>query len=156
MPGRGGLGGDSGTPGGTTNGTPDSGYAGRGEQLASSSLPSVSLLSAGTSGGTGGEMPGGGGAPADMPQGGIPDFSQSGDNGGTPQSDLPQGGWDFGGRQGGGNMRNPNGVMPGQENAPQTAETGTPVTAEELILTGVSAVALLIGCAVAAGYKRRG
>ncbi len=55
-----------------------------------------------------------------------------------------------------GNMGNPNGNMPGQENVSQAADAGTPISAETLILLGVSAIVLLAGCVVAICYKRRG
>lgn len=94
--------------------------------------------------------------PSDLPQGNMPDVPTNGENGDGTQSGIPQGGWAFGERQGGGNMRNPNAAMPGQENASQAADTGTPITAEELILLGISAIVLLAGCVIAACYKRRG
>lgn len=136
------------------------------ELSAAGAAPVVSLLSAGeTEGGPGdlpneGETPSGfprggknGGTFPDLPEGGMPGFSQDGD---TSQPDITPGGGLFGGRQGGGNMRNPTGTMPGQENLSQAADPGTPISAESLILLAVSAIVLLAGCAIAACYKRRG
>ena len=48
------------------------------------------------------------------------------------------------------------GNMPEQENVSQAADAGTPISAETLILLGVSAIILLVGCVVAICYKRRG
>lgn len=94
--------------------------------------------------------------PSGLPQGNMPDIPASGESSDGTQPGIPQGGWSFGGRPGGGNMRNPNGNMPGQEDPSQAADAGTPVSAEELLLLGVSAVVLLAGCVIAARYKRRG
>ncbi len=94
--------------------------------------------------------------PSGLPQGNMPDVPTNGDDSDGTQSGIPQGGWDFGGRQGGGIMRNPNGNMPGQGNVSQAAAAGTPISAETLILLGVSAVVLLAGCVIAMCYKRRG
>ncbi len=102
------------------------------------------------------EMPSGlegGMTPPDMPSGleeGMtpPNMPQDGDNSG----------WSFGERRDGGNMnmRNQNGNMPWQETASQTVDTGTPVSAEAVLLLGVSVIVLLSGCVIAACYKRRG
>ena len=102
------------------------------------------------------DMPSGleeGKTPSDMPSGleeGMtpPDMQQDGDNNG----------WSFGERRDGGNMnmRNPNGNMPWQETAYQTVDTGTLVSAEALLLLGISVIVLLSGCVIAVCYKRRG
>ena len=94
--------------------------------------------------------------PPDMPQGNTPDVPTTGDTIDGTQSGIPQGGWDFGGRQGGGIMRDTNGNMPGQGNVSQAADAGTPISAETLILLGISAIVLFAGCVVAQRYKRRG
>ena len=94
-----------------------------------------------------------GGTWPEIPEGGLPGFSQNGDD---AQPDLTPGNGMFGGRQNGGNIRNPTGTMPGQGNPSQTADAGTPVSTETLILLAVSAVVLLAGCVIAACYKRRG
>ena len=100
--------------------------------------------------GTEGDMP------SDLPQGNMPDVPTNENNSDGTQSGIPQGGWNFGERQDGDNMKNPNGNMPGQENVSQAAAAGTPISAETLILLGVSVIVLLAGCAVAICYKRRG
>lgn len=97
-----------------------------------------------------------GDSPFDLPQGNMPDASQNGDADDGTQFGIPQGGWNFGGRMDGGNMRTPTGNMPWQENASQAADAGTPISAETLLLLGISAIVLLAGCIVAACYKRRG
>lgn len=114
--------------------TQDSASTQNGSELSSitAARPAVSLLSAAGNESQGGNMTGEA-APSD-----------------------PQGGWNFGERQGGGNMRNPNGTMPAQENASQATAAGTSISAETLILLGISALVLLAGCVVAACYKRRG
>ena len=94
--------------------------------------------------------------PFDLPQGNMTDFPTNGDNSDGTQSGIPQDGWNFGGRMGGGNMRTPTGNMPWQENASQAADAGIPISAETLLLLGISAIVLLAGCIVAACYKRRG
>lgn len=166
MPGRGGFGRDEGTSEDTTDGAQNSEYAGDdGEPLASSSLPTVSLLSAGDNGDfpnegeTPSDFPWGGrdgGTLPELPEGGMPDFPQSGDNSDTPQSNLTPGNGTFGGRQDGGTMRGPNWNTQGQGSGSQPTGSETQISAESLILLAVSVIALLIGCAVAACYKRRG
>ena len=86
----------------------------------------------------------------------MPDLPTNGDNGDGTQSGIPQDGWNFGGRVGGGNMRTPTGNMPWQENPSQAVDAGTPISAETIVLLCASAIVLVIGCAVAARYKRRG
>ena len=93
--------------------------------------------------------------PSGLPQGNMPDVPTNGDDSDGTQSGIPQGGWDFGGCQGGGIMRTPNGNMPGQGNVSQAVAAGTPISAETLILLGISVIVLLAGCVVAKRYKRR-
>ncbi len=118
---------------GKGGGTLDSGAAG--EAPDSESPQNVALLSAGDA------------APPDL---------QNGDAGDRSQSGIPQDGRFFGGRQDGGNMRDPTGNMPGQAAASQPTDTPAPISAEALVLLGVSVLALLLGCVIAFFYKRRG
>ncbi len=171
MPGRGGFGRDGGTP--------DSGAAGEtqnsestqsgGELSAGDAMPVVSLLSAGGFGSGTDDLPSDGETPSnfpwggrndgtlpELPAGGMPDFSQNGDNSDTPQSNLTPGSGIFGGRQNGGTMRGPNWNTQGQDSVSQPSGAETQISAESLILLAVSVIALLIGCLIAACYKRRG
>ena len=86
----------------------------------------------------------------------VPPDLQNGDAGDRSQSGIPQDGRLFGGRQDGGNMRNPTGAMPGQAAASQPTDTPAPISTEALALLGISALVLLLGCAIALFYKRRG
>ena len=171
MPGRGGFGRDEGTPdSGVAGETPDSENTPNGSELsAADAAPAVSLLSAGDSESEPGDLPNEGETPSDFPwsgrdggtlpefpEGGMPDFSQNGDNSDTPQSGITPGSGIFGGRQNGGTMRGPNWNTQGQDSVSQPAGEETHISAESLILLAVSAVVLLIGCALAACYKRRG
>ena len=97
----------------------------------------------------------GGTTPPDLPQGNSSNSSQNSDAVVGARPGIPQGGGNFGERQNGGNKQNPNGTMGGQENASQSAGTGTPISAEQLLLLGISSAVLLCGCMIAFFYKRR-
>ncbi len=56
----------------------------------------------------------------------------------------------------GGAMQGPMGDLGQPENTADPTDAGTPVTAAQLLLLGVSALVLLAGCGIAAGYHRRG
>ncbi len=94
--------------------------------------------------------------PPEPPQGDMPELPTNGDSSDGVQPRLPQGGRNFGDRPDAGNMREFNGNWPGQADMAQPAAAGTPLSAEELLLLGVSAAVLLAGCVIAACYKRRG
>ena len=79
-----------------------------------------------------------------------PTNPQDGMNGGGMRSDTSQGIGNFDGRFGG-NM----GDTQNQGNASQMANIGTPISAETIILLGISSVILLCGCMIAFLYKRR-
>ena len=163
MPGWGGFGRNGGAfDGGTTGETQDSESTQKGNEpsVTAATTAAVSLLSTAgddenqddnATGETASSDPQNGDAPAGFPENDAA--------GGMQPPQMPngaEGGWNFGERQGGGNMRNLQGNMSGQENASQAAAAGTPISAETLILLGVSVIVLLVGCAVAICYKRRG
>ena len=162
MPGRGGFGREV----GSTDETQDSESTQKGINLsAAEAAPAVSLLSAGNNGDlpnegeTPSNFPWGGrndGTLPELPESGMPDFSQNEDNSDTPQSNLTPGSGIFGGRQNGGTMRGPNWNTQGQDSVSQPSGSETHISAQSLVLLAVSAVVLLIGCADAACYKRRG
>lgn len=161
MPGRG-----FGREDGSTDETQDSESTQKGINLsAADAAPTVSLLSAGNNGDlpnegeTPSNFPWGGrndGTLPELPESGMPDFSQNEDNSDTPQSGITPGSGIFGGRQNGGTMRGPNWNTQGQDSVSQPSGEETHISAESLVLLAVSVIALLIGCAVAACYKRRG
>ncbi len=93
--------------------------------------------------------------PPDLPQENMPDSSQNGDADDGTQPGFPQNGGVFGERINGGNTQNQNGNIGRQENATQPANTGTPISSEQLLLLGISSAALLCGCIIAFLYKRR-
>ena len=171
MTGRGGFGRESGTPdSGSTDETPDNESTPNGSELSAvDAMPTVSLLSAGDSDSEPGDLPSNGDTPSDfpwsgrndgtmpeLPEGFMPDFSQNEDNSDTPQSNFTPGTGIFNGRQNGGTTRGPNWNTQGQDSVSQPSGAETQISAESLILLAVSAIALLIGCTVAACYKRRG
>lgn len=93
-----------------------------------------------------------GNTPPSLPENGAaggmqPPDMQDGANGGTPP-DFPQGKGNFDGRFGE-NMQN-------QGNTSQVTDAGVPISGETLILLGISALVLLMGCVIAMLYKRRG
>ncbi len=171
MSGRGSFGREGGTPdSGSTDETPDSESTPNGSELsAADAMPVVSLLSAGDFGSVPDDLPNddetssdfprsgrNNGTLPEFPEGGMPGFSQNEDNSNTPQSGITPGSGIFGGHQNGGTMRGPNWNTQGQDSGSQPSAAETQISAESLVLLAVSAIALLIGCAVAARYKRRG
>lgn len=107
-----------------------------------------------------------GGTAPDLPQGGsdgeAPELPQddTGDaNNATPQPDASQGDQAFPDRFDRGNMQQGDRNMWNMQNQGGNGQTGTDsvsVSPESILMVGVSALVLLIGCLVALLYKRRG